>query len=67
MENTETSLKFLVTCTTKKCENGEIPIEIESTEAEPIVICGVCTKKISDITPVAEPKLKTDELPNDSA
>lgn len=44
-------LKFIVTCKTAKCDNGNIPIEIEVEDAEPIVICGVCSKKISDIVP----------------
>ena len=49
-------LKFSVTCHTKKCENGEIVIDIQTRESEPVVICGVCSKKITDITAVAEPK-----------
>jgi hypothetical protein len=67
MKNAETNLKFAVTCTTKKCENADISIEIESTDAEPFVICGVCGKKISDIKAVAEPKTVTDELPSSNA
>jgi hypothetical protein len=56
-EQTEQTLKsFTVTCKTKKCDNGEIPIEIQTYDDEPVVICGVCGKKISDITATPEPK-----------
>lgn len=44
--------KFSVICHTENCENAEIPIEIEVEETDPIVICGVCSVQISDITPV---------------
>jgi hypothetical protein len=47
---------FTVTCQTKKCENGEIPIVVESDDETPYVICGACSKKISDITATPEPK-----------
>lgn len=45
--------QFTVTCKTAKCDNGGIPIDIEVEDTEPIVICGVCSKKITDIIPVA--------------
>jgi hypothetical protein len=60
-------LNFTVACHTKKCDNAEIEIDIATTDAEPVVICGVCAKKISDIKPVAEPKTVTDELPSSNA
>lgn len=64
---TKPILNFTVACHTKKCENAEIEIDIATRDTEPVVICGVCGKKISDIKPVAEPKTEDDELPNDSA
>jgi tRNA A22 N-methylase len=56
-EQTEQTLQsFTVTCKTKKCDNAEIAIDIQSSDADPIVICGVCAKKISDIIATPEPK-----------
>lgn len=49
-------LEFTVICHTENCENAEIPIVIGTDEADPIVICGVCSVQITDITPKPSPK-----------
>jgi hypothetical protein len=40
---------YLATCKTAKCENGNIPIEVTTIE-NGLILCGVCGKKITDIT-----------------
>ena len=45
-------LNFTVTCKTDKCDNGNIAIEIESEDEQPIVVCGVCSQSITDIIPL---------------
>jgi hypothetical protein len=43
---------YLVTCHTKKCENAEITIPIDLIADNPLVFCGVCSKKITDTVPL---------------
>lgn len=53
METTEPTLNtFTVTCHTKNCENGEVAIEVVSIDTAPVVICGACMKKITDVVSV---------------
>lgn len=51
-------LDFIVTCHTDGCMNAEIPIDIVTEDAEPIVICGVCSVTITDIVAKPAPKKK---------
>lgn len=51
-------LDFTVTCRTAGCDNGDILIDITVEDAEPIVICGVCSVTITDIVAKPAPKKK---------
>jgi len=51
-------LDFIVTCHTEGCDNADIPIDIIVEDAEPIVICGVCSVTIIDIVAKPTPKKK---------
>jgi hypothetical protein len=42
---------FTVTCHTAGCGNGEQPIEVLAPGTDPLVICGVCSEPITDVTP----------------
>lgn len=47
--------EYLVTCQTQGCGNAEASIQIsapipEEAETIPVVICGVCSQTIEDIT-----------------
>lgn len=42
---------FTVTCHTVDCGNGQQAIEVLAPETDPLVICGVCSEPITDVTP----------------
>jgi uncharacterized CHY-type Zn-finger protein len=45
---------YVVTCKDKTCENGGIKIPVQAAAENPTVICGVCTKEITEIKLVEE-------------
>lgn len=53
MDSQFTYAQFMVTCKTKDCENAEIAIEVTATESDTYVMCGACSKQITQILPVS--------------
>lgn len=51
-------LEFIVVCHTDGCGNAEAIIDVLCEDAEPIVICGVCSNTITDVKPKPAPKKK---------
>ena len=45
--------KYVVVCHTSGCENDNLPIEIESEDTPPIVVCGACGIEVTDITDIS--------------
>lgn len=42
---------YKVTCHTEGCGNGEQAIDVLALGTDPLVICGVCSEPITDVTP----------------
>jgi hypothetical protein len=51
MENEILYSEYIVTCETENCGNSGFTIEVKAPADNPIIICGICSARITDVSP----------------
>lgn len=51
MENEILYSEYNVTCETENCGNFGFTIEVNAPAENPIIICGICSARITDVLP----------------
>jgi hypothetical protein len=57
MENEIIYSEYNVTCRTENCGNSGFTIEVSAPDENPVVVCGVCANKITEVIRLTEEEI----------